>query len=42
MDVYKSLNIDIRTVMKNPKMLKFVFDHLKNKKIRKQAVTKLP
>ena len=42
MDVYKSLNIDIRTVMKNPKMLKLVSDHLKSKKIRKQAVTKLP
>ena len=29
MDVYKSLNISIGTVMKNPKMLKFVSDHLK-------------
>ena len=32
MDVYKSLNISIVTVMKNPKMLKFVPDHLKTKK----------
>ena len=33
MDIYKSSNIDIRTVMENPKMLKFVPDHLKTKKI---------
>ena len=33
MDIYKSLNNDIRTVMQNPKMLKFVSDHLKTKKI---------
>ena len=32
MDVYKSLNISIGTVMKNPEMLKFVPDHLKTKK----------
>ena len=29
MDIYKSLNISIGTVMKNPEMLKF--DHLKTK-----------
>ena len=29
MDIYKSLNISIETVMKNPEMLKFVPDHLK-------------
>ena len=32
MDVYKSLNISIVTVIKNPAMLKFVLDHLKTKK----------
>ena len=28
MDVYKSLNVSIGTVMKNSEMLKFVPDHL--------------
>ena len=32
MDIYKSLNISIGTVMKNSQMLKFVVDHLKTKK----------
>ena len=32
MDIYKSLNVIIGTVMKNPEMLKFASDHLKNKK----------
>ena len=32
MGIYKSLNISIGTVMKNPEMLKFVPDHLKTKK----------
>ena len=32
MDVYKSLNISIGTVMKNPEMLKFIPNHLKTKK----------
>ena len=40
--IYKSLNIDMRTVMKNPGMLKFVPDHLKTKKMCKHAVKKLP
>ena len=31
MDVYKSLNISIGTVMKNPEMLKPVPDHVKTK-----------
>ena len=31
MDIYKSLNINIRTIMKNPEMFKFVPDHLKTK-----------
>ena len=42
MDIYKSLNINIGTVMKNPEMLKFVPDHLKTKKMCKHAVKKLP
>ena len=33
MDVYKSLNTNIGTVIKNPEMLKFVPDHPKNKKM---------
>ena len=32
-DIYKSLNVNIVTVMKNPEMLKFVPDHLKTKKM---------
>ena len=39
MDICKSLNINIGTVMKNPEMIKFVPDHLK---IKKHAVKKLP
>ena len=42
MGIYKSLNINIRTVIKNPEMLKFVPDHLKTKKMWKHAVNKLP
>ena len=41
MDIYKSLNINIGTVMKNPEMLKFVSDHLKLKQC-KDTVKKLP
>ena len=33
MDIYKSLNINIGTVMKNPEMLISVLDHLKTKKM---------
>ena len=40
-DVYKSLNISIGTVMKNLEMLKFVPDHLKTKKMCKHAVKKI-
>ena len=32
MDIYKSLNTSIGTLMKNSEMLKFVPDHLKTKK----------
>ena len=32
MDIFKSLNINIGTVMKNPKMVKSVPNHLKTKK----------
>ena len=38
MDIYKSLNISIGTVMENTEMLKFVPDHLKTKDKRKYAV----
>ena len=40
-DIYKSLNIDTRTVMKNLEIIKFIHDHLKTKKMRKHAVKKL-
>ena len=42
MDVYKSLNISIGTVMKNLEILKFVPDYLKTKKMRKHEVKNLP
>ena len=42
MDVYKSLNISIGTVMKNPEMLKLVLDYLKTKIMCKCAARKLP
>ena len=42
MDVYKSIKISIRTVMKNPKMSKLVSDHLKTKKMCIHAFIKLP
>ena len=38
---YRSLNISIRSMTKNPEMLRFVPDHLKTKKIYKHAVKKL-
>ena len=41
MDIYKSLNIGIGTVMKILQMLKFVPDHLKTKKMCEHAVKKL-
>ena len=41
MDIYKSLNINLGTVMKNPEILKYVPDHLKTKKLCKHAVKKL-
>ena len=41
MVVYKSLNISIGTVMKNPEMLKFIPDHLKTKEMSNHAVKKL-
>ena len=33
MDICKSLNINIGTAMKNPELLRSVFDHFKTKKI---------
>ena len=41
-DIYKSLNINIGTAMRNLEMLKFIPDHLKLKKMCKHAVKKLP
>ena len=41
MDIYKSLNINLGTVMKIPEILKYVPDHLKTKKLCKHAVKKL-
>ena len=42
MNGYKSAKMSIGTWMKNPEMLKLVSDHLKNKKMCKHAVKKLP
>ena len=42
MGIYKSLNISSGTVMKNLEMLKFVLDHVKTKKMCKNAIKKLP
>ena len=42
MDIYKSLNISIGTVIRIPKISIFVPDHLKTKKMCKHALTKLP
>ena len=39
-DTYKSLNINIGAVMKNPEMLKLVPNHLKTKQMCKYAVKK--
>ena len=41
MVICKSLEINIGTVITNPKMLKFVPDHIKTKKMCKHAVEKL-
>ena len=42
MDIYKSIKINIGTVIKNPELLKFVPDHLKTKKLCKHAIKELP
>ena len=42
MGTYKSLNINIGTVIKNPEMLELVPDHLKTKHMCNYAVKKLP
>ena len=39
--IYKSLNINIGTIMKNSEMLKSVPDHLKAKKMYKHTVKKI-
>ena len=38
MDIYKSFNISVGTVIQNPEMLRFVPDHLKKKKVCRNAV----
>ena len=38
MDIYKSININIGTKMKNPEILKFVLDHLKTQKKKKNKM----
>ena len=42
MDVYKSSDISAVTVIKNSRMLKFVPDHYKTKKMCKHEVKKIP
>ena len=42
MDTKKSLNINIKTIMKNPEILKFIPDHFKTKHMCNYAVKKLP
>ena len=34
MDIYKSFNISVGTVIQNPEMLRFVPDHLKKKGVQ--------
>ena len=41
-DNCKTLKISIGTIIKNLEMLKFVPDHLKTKKMCKNAIKKLP
>ena len=41
MDVFKSLNISIGTIIKNPEIIKFLPDHVKTKKMCQHAVKKL-
>ena len=41
-DNCKTLKISIGTIIKNPEMLTFVPDHLKTKKMCKNAIKKLP
>ena len=42
MNIYKSAKISIRTVMRNPEMLKFLPYYLKTKNLCKYAVKKMP
>ena len=41
MEICKSLNISIGTVVENPEKLKLVADHLKTKNIHKDALKKI-
>ena len=38
---YKTLKISIGAIIKNPKMLRFIPDHLKTKKVRNNSVKRL-
>ena len=40
-DNYKTLKVELGTIIKNPEILKFVLDHLNTKKVCKKAVKKL-
>ena len=42
MEIRKSVKIGIASVTRNPKLLKFVPDPIKIKKMLKQAIEKLP
>ena len=39
---YKTLKISIGAIIKNPKMLRFIPDHLKTKKVRNNSIKRLP
>ena len=41
-NIYKFFKISLGAVMRNPEILKFVSDHLKNKKMCKHAYKTLP
>ena len=41
MDIYKSFNVSVGTVMKNAEMLKFVLDHFKTIKMCMNAVKRI-
>ena len=40
-NIYKSFKVSIGTIMKNPKILKLITDHLRTKKVFNHAVKKM-